>query len=60
MTGTVENGSFSEKLIGAGIMDLLRYPVHQNVKEYKALVDKNDFRKNIPYHTAEFSDPISS
>ena len=60
MTGTVENGSFSEKLIGAGIMDLLRYPVHQNVKEYKALVDKNDFRKTIPYHTAEFSDPISS
>ena len=55
MTGTAERGSFSEKLIQLGIMRLLRYPVHQNIKECEELAEKNDFRKVIPYHSAEFS-----
>ena len=55
MTGTAENGSFSEQLIQSGKMRMLRYPVHQNFKEYKELFEKNSFRKTIPYHTAEFS-----
>lgn len=53
MTGTVENGSFSEKLISAGKMKLLRYPVHQNYSEFRALVEQNDFRQVVAYHSAE-------
>lgn len=55
MTGTVELGSFSEKLIRAGKMKLVRYPVHQNYKELKLLAERNDFHRVIPYHSAEFS-----
>lgn len=55
MTGTAEKGSFSEMLIKQRSMKFLRYPVHQNFKEYKELAKKNDFRQIIPYHTADFS-----
>ena len=54
MTGTVEQGSFSERFIRAGKMELLRYPVHQNYNEYMALAEKNNFRCTIPYHSKEF------
>ncbi len=54
MTGTVEHGSFSEKLIQDGRMKPVRYPVHQNYKEYKLLAEHNDFQRVIPYHSVEF------
>ncbi|MGN0686835.1 MAG: MBL fold metallo-hydrolase [Oscillospiraceae bacterium] len=53
MTGTVERGSFSEKLIRDGNMELLRYPVHQNHREFMQLAEKNNFQRAIPYHSAE-------
>lgn len=54
MTGTVECGSFSEKLIRNGIMKLVRYPVHQNYKEFKLLTEQNDFQCVIPYHSVDY------
>ncbi|MGN0683596.1 MAG: MBL fold metallo-hydrolase [Oscillospiraceae bacterium] len=53
MTGTVESGSFSEKLINTERMKLLRYPVHQNYREFKALVEQNNFQRVIAYHSVE-------
>lgn len=54
MTGTVESGSFSETLIQNGIMKLVRFPVHQNYKEFGQLSENNNFKRVIPYHSAEF------
>lgn len=59
MTGTVEHGSFSEQLVKDGQMELLRYPVHLNLRQMEALAGKNPFAKVIPYHSAEItSEPI--
>lgn len=55
MTGTPEKGSYSEALLQAGNMELLRYPVHQNEAEYRALLRENRFSRAIPYHTPDFS-----
>ena len=55
MTGTPERGSYSEALLKAGSMELLRYPVHQNETEYRALLRQNRFSRAIPYHTPDFS-----
>lgn len=61
MTGTVECGSFSAQLAENGQMELLRYPVHLNLEQMKALAGKNSFAKVIPYHSAEISvEPICS
>ena len=55
MTGTPEEGSYSDTLLRAGRMELLRYPVHQNEAEYRALLHKNQICRAIPYHTPDFS-----
>ena len=55
MTGTPERGSYSEALLRAGKMELLRYPVHQNETEYRRLLRENHFSRAIPYHTPDFS-----
>ena len=55
MTGTVERGSFSAQLVEDGQMELLRYPVHLNLEQMKALAEKNSFAKVIPYHSAEIT-----
>lgn len=55
MTGTPEHGSYSEALLRDGRMELLRYPVHQNETEYRALLRENHFLRAIPYHTPDFS-----
>lgn len=55
MTGTVENGSYSENLLRQGKMELLRYPVHLNHVQYELLKEKNDFMQTIPYHSEGFS-----
>mgnify|MGYP002568674816 CR=1 FL=1 len=55
MTGTPERGSYSEALLKAGSMELLRYPVHQNGAEYRRLLRENHFSRAIPYHTPDFS-----
>ena len=55
MTGTLEKGSYSERLFRQGKMALLRYPVHQNETEYRRLLHENHFFRAIPYHTPDFS-----
>ena len=61
MTGTVEKGSFSAQLVESGRMELLRYPVHQNMKQLQALAEENFFAKVIPYHSAEITaEPVYS
>ena len=55
MTGTLERGSYSEKLFRQGKMALLRYPVHLNHAQFECLKSRNNFRQAIPYHSAEFS-----
>ena len=53
MTGTVECGSFSEKVIRNGRMRFVRYPVHQNYRELRLLSERNDFQRVMPYHSGE-------
>ena len=55
MTGTLEKGSYSERLFRQGKMALLRYPVHLNHKQFERLKEQNDFQQAIPYHSKEFS-----
>lgn len=55
MTGTVEKGSHSEKLLEAGRMEILRYPVHLNRQQMDALAGANAFSRIIPYHSPEIT-----
>lgn len=55
MTGTLEKGSYSEKLFHQGKMELLRYPVHLNHAQFERLAGENSFFITIPYHSKEFS-----
>lgn len=52
MTGTTERGSFSKQLIERGQMELLPYPVHQNLDQMCALAEANSFDRVIACHTA--------
>ena len=54
MTGTLERGSYSEKLFRQGKMTLLRYPVHLNHAQFEQLKENNHFHLTIPYHSKEF------
>ena len=51
MTGTVEAGNMSHQLIQEGKMSLLRFPVHLNYAQYKKIVESNQFKKTIAYHS---------
>lgn len=53
MTGTVEAGTMSDRLIREGKMSVLRFPVHLNYAQYQQLVEKNRFQKVIPYHSPQ-------
>ena len=55
MTGTLEKGSYSERLCRQGKMKLLRYPVHLNAPQFELLKKKNHFSLTIPYHSSELS-----
>ena len=55
MTGTLEKGSYSERLFRQGNMALLRYPVHLNHAQFEQLKGKNNFQQAIPYHSEKFS-----
>ncbi len=55
MSGTVERGSFSADLLECGRMELLPYPVHQNLTQMRALAEANVFNRVIPYHSAKIS-----
>ena len=55
MTGTPEKGSYSESLLRQGKMELLRYPVHLNLAQFRLLEGENSFARTIPYHTGDFS-----
>lgn len=51
LTGNVDKGSESEHLLKEGLVNLIRYPVHQNYHQYQALMEVNHFRQVIPYHS---------
>lgn len=36
-------------------MELLPYPVHQNLTQMRALAEANVFNRVIPYHSAKIS-----
>ena len=55
MTGTLEKGSYSEKLFQTGKMALLRYPVHLDHAQFCRLESQNRFTAAIPYHSRDFS-----
>ncbi|MDO4493511.1 MAG: MBL fold metallo-hydrolase [Clostridia bacterium] len=55
MTGTAEHGSFSEMLLEKKEMEMIRFPVHLNHRQYEKLISENRFSKAIPYHTPEIS-----
>lgn len=57
MTGTVDAGSYSSKLIQEGKMELLIYPVHLNYGQSQILASENEFEKAILYHTGDFKAP---
>lgn len=57
MTGTVEKGPYSEKLLREGSMTLLRYPVHLNHGQFARLAGQNAFRQSFPYHSPALSAP---
>ena len=54
MTGTVEKGSCSSELLRQEKAVLLYYPVHLNYAQYLELIEKNRFKRVIPYHSQEF------
>lgn len=54
LTGTVEKNSYSGELLQQGKACLLFYPVHQNYSQYLELIEKNRFKRSIPYHSPEF------
>lgn len=54
MTGTVDKGSLSEKLIDSGAMRMCRYPVHLNETMCRELIRQNQFQKVIRYHSPEY------
>lgn len=53
MTGTVEDGTNSARLIQEGRMLYCRFPVHLNFLQYQRLAKQNHFGTVIPYHSAE-------
>lgn len=57
MTGTVEAGTLSDRLINESEMFSQRYPVHLNISQYEELKKQNNFTLTIPYHTKEFDVP---
>lgn len=55
MTGTVEEGTFSAHLLASGKMEMLRYPVHLNHRQFKQLVSENCFSRIAAYHSPDFT-----
>ena len=49
-TGFIEDKTYAKNLLDKGKLEALIYPIHQNYKEYLYLLDKNSFKKSIPYH----------
>lgn len=54
LTGTAEKNSFSSMLLQQGKASFIRYPVHQNLKQFQKLETLNNFSFSIPYHSPEF------
>ena len=55
ITGNVEKGTLSDKLLNECEALQMRYPVHLNKLQYFELLHANDFNKTIPFHTREVS-----
>lgn len=53
-TGTLEKGSYGEKLMGEGRADHLFYPVHLNFRQFRDLLSKNRFQRALAYHSPDF------
>lgn len=54
MTGTVEKGSQSEKLLQQQQMTMLRFPIHLNFSQFHKVASLNSFDQIIAYHSTEF------
>lgn len=53
LTGAVEKGSLSEKILKTGHGEFIRYPVHQGINECIALCRNNYFQSVTAYHTKD-------
>ena len=51
MTGTVEKGTLSERLIQEKKMTMIRFPVHLNYAQFRKVASYNSFGRIIAYHT---------
>ena len=60
LTGNVDRYSESERLLKNGMASLIRYPVHQNYRQYQALIEANSFKQTIPYHSVNVIDSHSN
>lgn len=58
-TGHVYQGSYGRQLLQERAAKALRYPVHQNAKEMKAMMEKNRFRIVVPFHCPEAISSVS-
>lgn len=54
MTGTVESGTMSARLLEEGKMSMLRFPVHLNYPQFRNVAMNNSFKQIIIYHSPEF------
>lgn len=54
MTGTVEKGTMSARLLAEGKMSMFRFPVHLNYPQFKKVAMENSFGQIIIYHSPEF------
>lgn len=54
MTGTIEEGTMSSKLLAEGKMEMMRFPVHLNYPQFKKVAMENAFQQIILYHSKEF------
>lgn len=57
-TGTIDPGSFAEKVRSSGQGRFQSYPVHQGIPSFQRLKAVNAFTRVIPFHSAEL--PVSS
>lgn len=53
LTGKQDPKSYARKLLDEGKADFYRISVHQNIREMKRLMKKNEFRVVVPYHCRE-------
>lgn len=59
LTGTIEKGTLSEKILNTGHGEFIRYPVHQGISDCIDIYRNNNFKSVTAYHTKEKIPTIS-